>query len=582
MKKLTLFIDGMTCGNCEMRIEKALQKLDGVHHVKASFNQSRVEVLYDENLVDERKFQLSIEALGYGVMKEKKSSLKQMMPLLLLLFAGFYFIQNTIGFNFIPEVSEGMGYGLIFMVGLLTSIHCVAMCGGIALSQSVGEANGGSRFTPSLLYNAGRIASYTIIGGIVGGIGAVVTPSGQFKGIIAIGAGVFMFLLGLKMLNILHFPNWLGLRMPKISFGKIGTSNPLRPFFVGLMNGLMPCGPLQTMQLYALGTGSVVKGALSMFFFSAGTVPLLFIFGAITSAISSKSGRTMMKASAVLVMVLGLVMLNRGMALSGMALDLGLTKSTVTEIPEIKMEDGKQVINMTVTAGAYTLDNPVVQVGVPVKIKLDVQSINGCNNPIVIPEYNVEADLMEENPVIEFTPTKEGKIRISCWMGMITSQLTAVNDPSQPTEVAKDTGGNGGWFGGGGCCASVQGENKAAQALIANGKQTIEMSVGNDGYSPNIFVVQKGLPVTWIMNGTEINSCNYLLTIPDAGFQKEVKEGKNEILFTPNQEGELVFTCGMNMLSGKIVIVDDINNVDLETLENSEIPLPASSGGGCH
>ncbi|MBB6216771.1 sulfite exporter TauE/SafE/copper chaperone CopZ [Anaerosolibacter carboniphilus] len=581
MKKITLFIDGMTCGNCEARIEKALQKLNGVHHVKASFHQSRVEIHYDEDLVDEKLFQSNIEALGYGVMKEGKHGFKKVMPLLLLLFAGFYLIQNTIGFNFIPEVSEGMGYGLIFMVGLLTSIHCVAMCGGIALSQSVGETNGGRRFTPSLLYNAGRIVSYTVIGGIVGGVGAVVTPSGQFKGIVAIGAGVFMFLLGLKMLNILHFPNWLGLRMPSIAFGKIGGSTPFRPFFVGLMNGLMPCGPLQTMQLYALGTGSVAKGALSMFFFSAGTVPLLFIFGAITSAISNKSSRTMMKASAVLVMVLGIVMLNRGMALSGMALDLGLMKGTVTEVPEIKMEDGKQVINMTVTANGYTPDNSVVQVGVPVKIKFDVQSINGCNNPIVIPEYNVEVNLMEENPEIEFIPTKEGKIRISCWMGMITSQLTAVNDPSQPVEVAKDNSTNGGLFGGG-CCASVQGENKAAVALIADGQQTIEMNVGNDGYSPNIFVVQKDMPVTWIMNGIEINSCNYILTIPDAGFQKEVKEGKNEIRFTPNQEGELVFTCGMNMLSGKIVIVDDVNNVDLEALENSDIPLPASSGGSCH
>lgn len=581
MKKTTLFIDGMTCGNCETRIEKALQKLDGVQHVKASFNQAKVEILYDEDLVDLGLFQLSVETLGYGVTKEAKHGFRKIVPLLLLLFAAFYFIQHTIGFNFIPEVSEGMGYGLIFVVGALTSIHCVAMCGGIALSQSVGEGRQGKGFVPSFLYNAGRVVSYTVIGGIVGGIGAVVTPSGQFKGIIAIGAGVFMFFLGLKMLNILHFPNWLGLRMPKISFGKIGRSNPFRPFFVGLMNGLMPCGPLQTMQLYALGTGSVLKGALSMFFFSVGTVPLLFIFGAITSAISSKSGKTMMKVSAVLVMVLGIIMLNRGLALSGMALDFGLMKGTVIEVPEIKMEDGKQVINMTVTANGYIPDNSVVQVGVPVKIKLDVQSVNGCNNPIVIPEYNIEADLMKENPVLEFTPTKEGKIRISCWMGMITTQLTAVSDPSQPTQIAKGNSKAGGLFGGGGCCASVQGDNKAATAVIANGQQTIEMNVGNDGYSPNIFVVQKGLPVTWIMNGIEINSCNYLLTIPDAGFQKEVKEGRNEIRFTPDQQGELVFTCGMNMLSGKIVIVDDVNNVDLQGLEKSKISLPAS-GGGCH
>ncbi|KXG76128.1 urease accessory protein UreH domain-containing protein [Thermotalea metallivorans] len=585
-RKIILLLDGMTCGNCERRIESALKGIKGVEEVKASFSQSKVEIVYDGNILDKEVFISAIERLGYGVLEKQKSPFKSVIPLLILLFAGFYIIQNTIGFQFIPEVSEGMGYGLIFLVGVLTSIHCIAMCGGIAFSQSISVNAKGSRWMSSLLYNTGRVLSYTAIGGIVGGLGAVITPSGQFKGIVAVGAGIFMFLLGLKMLNILRFPNWVGVKMPGISHDKIGASLPLRPFFIGLFNGFMPCGPLQTMQLYALGTGSVTKGALSMFFFSIGTVPILFLFGAITSAIGGKFGKGMMKASAVLVMVLGIMMFNRGLALSGMALDFGILKNTANKVPEIRMEDGKQVVNMTVGANDYVLDNPIVQVGVPVKIKLDVQNVNGCNNPLIIPAYGIEIDLRMEDPVIEFTPAQEGPIRISCWMGMITAKLTAVEDPSKVDGKAFEKGGVGRLFEGRSffgreCCSTVQGENKAVLANVNGSIQTIEMNVGNNGYSPNILVVQKGLATRWVINGEEINGCTYMLTIPDAGFVKELKEGRNEIRFTPEKEGEIVFTCSMNMLRGKIVIVEDLRKVDVKALEASSISIPGG-GGSCH
>ena len=85
-----------------------------------------------------------------------------------------------------------MGYGLLFAVGLLTSLHCIAMCGGINLSQCVtykfneNETNKITKLKPSLMYNAGRVASYTLIGGIVGALGSVITFSGTAKGIVAI------------------------------------------------------------------------------------------------------------------------------------------------------------------------------------------------------------------------------------------------------------------------------------------------------------------------------------------------------------------------------------------------------------
>ena len=85
-------------------------------------------------------------------------------------------------------------------------------------------------------------------------------------------AGVFMVIMGLNMLDISPWLKEDILRIPAELRVKISDRKREGPFYVGLLNGLMPCGPLQAMQIYALSTGDPVKGALSMMIFSLGTV----------------------------------------------------------------------------------------------------------------------------------------------------------------------------------------------------------------------------------------------------------------------------------------------------------------------
>ena len=218
--------------------------------------------------------------------------------------------------------------------------------------------------------------------------------------------------------------------MPKIFGNKIHNNNGnYGPFYVGLLNGLMPCGPLQAMQIYALGTGSFAAGALSMFLFSAGTVPLMFGFGAVSSMLSGKFTHKMMKASAVLVIVLGLVMANRGVALSGFSLPympFGVSSTQGSSVATI--QDGVQIITTKLSSGRY---EPItVQKGIPVKWTIQAQKsdINGCNNEIVIPKLNKRKKLEAGNNIIEFTSAETGTFAYSCWMGMIKSKITVVDD----------------------------------------------------------------------------------------------------------------------------------------------------------
>ena len=463
IKSAALNISNMTCVNCEMRIENKIRALGGVNFAKASYNTGIVKVTFDDSIITEKSIREVIENLHYNIVDSKivqkrtnentkTSKLKGSGPIgIVLIIVAVYFVLNKFGFlNMIPQVDASMGYFALFVVGLITSLHCTAMCGGINIAQCMTykqKSNNKSTFLPSFLYNAGRVISYTVVGGIVGALGSVISFSGYAKGIIALIAGVFMVIMGLNMLNLFPWLKKFSPRMPKFFGNKIHNKNSYGPFVVGLLNGLMPCGPLQAMQIYALGTGSALAGATSMLVFSLGTVPLMFGLGALSSLLKGKSTQRILKVGAVLVIVLGVSMFNNGMALSGIQLNLaalspkGNTKvqANTTNEQQSNTKVAQNYVNPATVNGAVqeittTLGRsytPItVQKGIPVKwtIQAEKANINGCNNQMLIPKFNITEKLQPGDNVIEFTPTESGTIPYSCWMGMIRSSITVVDD----------------------------------------------------------------------------------------------------------------------------------------------------------
>lgn len=372
--------------------------------------------------------------------RSKKNQANWLIILGVLLFGVYLVMKNAVGLDFTPEIDKDAGYGILFAVGLLSSLHCTAMCGGINLSLCMSYHSGkpdGSRFSkllPSFMYNAGRVASYTLIGGIAGAAGSVFRMSNAGSTFISVLAGIFMIIMGLNMLHIFPWLRKLNPHMPMAFAGIIHSGKKGKgPFVVGLLNGLMPCGPLQAVQLYALGTGSFLAGAFSMFMFSIGTVPLLFAFGAFGSLMSSRLTQKMVKAGAVLVILLGLGMINRGIAFTGMTFGssaavagsgFGNTSTVRGDVQEIMTE---------LEPGSYPLIT--VQAGIPVRwtIHAEEENLNTCNNEIIIPQYDIRKKLVPGENVITFTPEETGKFGYSCWMGMIRSSIS-VTDNVQNTE----------------------------------------------------------------------------------------------------------------------------------------------------
>ncbi len=457
MRTVRFNVSGMTCAHCEARVVKAAKKTRGVTGAKASFTRRSLDVTYDPSITDEaalaKDVTKAVDREGYKVLgaAKERQPVAKVIPVAIIVLALYVLLRYTVGFNFfgyIPKIDSTISLLALFVTGLFTSVHCIAMCGGINLSQSVGTgAEKKASLRGPLLYNLGRVVSYTVIGGAVGALGSVLFLSETFKAVILAIAAIGMLLMGLGMLGWL--PAWLVPRTPAflaVRAGKAGAGKG--PLVVGLLNGFIPCGPLQAMQLYALATGSALTGALSMLLFSLGTVPLMLGAGAIFSTLKGKFAYAVQRVSAVLVVFFAVVMAASAFSLSGLrpttAADVSLTtsapvaqeKSASSLIQQAidkgyipaKLENGVQKVNAELNPYVYPFI--IVQRGVPVELTIlaEEENITGCNQTVVFPQYNVKKALKSGENVIKFTPEESGIVSYTCWMGMLDGRILVVDD----------------------------------------------------------------------------------------------------------------------------------------------------------
>ncbi len=447
MKRVVLAIDGMTCTNCQNKIEKKLNKTVGLTKIKVSYSKGTAEFSYDPDKISIERISDIISNLGYSVIDKKKQRKVEAINAagILSIIAMLYVLLQMSGVlnMLVPAklADSGMGYGMLFVVGLLTSVHCIAMCGGINLSQSISYDNSKNTVLASVLYNAGRVISYTGIGFVLGLIGMLATGgSGAevpvfLQGILKIVAGTIMIIMGINILGVIPGLRRFQIRIPTSISGKIlgARQNETRPLFVGLLNGLMPCGPLQSMQIIALGSGDPVAGALSMFVFSLGTVPLMLGLGSFISSVGKKHTKAVMNVGGVFVVVLGLAMFTQGGALAAQMPFIGNQSRQMADSPEgyvagddILEEGDVQIVESNLELGYYP--EITVYSGVPVKwtINASERSINGCNYRMILGEYGIVHDFVPGENVIEFTPGEPGTVQYSCWMGMVYGKINVI------------------------------------------------------------------------------------------------------------------------------------------------------------
>lgn len=410
----------MHCKSCESLIEFEIMDLNGVESAKANHNKSNVIVVYENEICDENEIRKAIKKSGYSTVD---NSISKFLGIGIIAVAMLFLSSNSLfGFD-TNSLIEDASLFMLFIVGVLSSLHCVGMCGGIMLTQTLDKDNllstKKSSFYISLKYNLGRVISYTLLGGIIGSLGSIFSVSMKVQGIIQLLASIFMIVTGLNMFGFKLFKN-INISIPFIK--KDCNQNSKNPFIVGLLNGFMPCGPLQTMQIYALSTGSFVMGSLSMLVFSLGTVPLMLGFGYISSILSKNLSNKIFKYSGVFIIILGLSMGQRGISLSGINLPLvsNISNSSGSLAPIV---DGYQEVTITANRYGYTPSSNIIKGDIPVKLTIKSEELTSCNNSMYFPQFDQYVDLSKGDVVAEINPGGED-ISFTCWMGMIRGNIS--------------------------------------------------------------------------------------------------------------------------------------------------------------
>jgi len=206
------------------------------------------------------------------------------------------------------------------VLGLMGSFHCAGMCGPIAIALPLQGNTIGQKVFGGTLYNFGRTITYGIMGAIFGLLGQGISMIGfQQKISVVMGAIMIISVLfpALFVSKNKAGKSWFSfVAKLKKSIGKmfsIRTYSSL--FFIGMLNGLLPCGLVYMAIAGAIGTGNVVQGSLYMILFGIGTIPMMLFISLAGNAMSLGLRKRINKLIPVLVVVVGIFFILRGLSL---------------------------------------------------------------------------------------------------------------------------------------------------------------------------------------------------------------------------------------------------------------------------
>ena len=576
LRKVKYKIHGMHCAACEVLIERKFKKVGGVEKVDINQANGKAEVYcsYEPNL---KELQAAVKSEGYNVLPWKDHQrFKAVDPhrntgqdymeigMIFLLVMALYLIFSSL--DLLPKglgVSSNMGYGLVFVIGLVAAVSsCIAVTGGmlLAVAAKYNEMNpdltGAQRFKPHLYFNAGRIISYTLLGGAIGALGSVFRFSPQATGFITIVASIVMILFGLQVLNLFPWLRRFQPRMPKFLAHKIHgateSQHKTAPFLLGAATFFLPCGFTQALQLYVLSKGSFTVGALTMLVFSLGTLPALLSLSAISSFAKGAFQRYFLKFAGVVVILLGLFNINNGLTLTGSNFSLGSIFSSggsnnVAQAATVPIVDGKQVVKMKVQGYTYSPAQFNVVAGVPVEWQIDGSQAEGCAQVVISPTLGLSVFLPRDGvKTVEFTPTKTGTFPFSCSMGM-TTRGAAFN------VLANAQQGNSGSV-----IKAVANNNTSAGDSDNPNAQQLSMTISSSqGFYPNQFTVKKGSAAQLNIDAQTVpGGCMSVMVIPKFNVAHQITQGKNIIAFNPTDTGTFPITCSMGGRIGQITVTD--------------------------
>jgi len=205
-----------------------------------------------------------------------------------------------------------------FIMGLFGSLHCVGMCGPIAMALPVQSQGRRSMISKLLLYNFGRTTTYVFLGALIGILGEGVFLAGMQKWL-SIGLGISLLVIALFSINIesrlLHAPitGRVFLFVKKSLGGLLKNSSAPAIFRTGIINGFLPCGLVYMAIVGAVSMGNIFSSALYMLLFGLGTIPLMLATATAGQFASLKWRNKIKKLFPIFVASLAVLLIFRGL-----------------------------------------------------------------------------------------------------------------------------------------------------------------------------------------------------------------------------------------------------------------------------
>jgi sulfite exporter TauE/SafE len=215
-----------------------------------------------------------------------------------------------------------MFYLSAFLVGFLGSFHCASMCGPIALALPSGQGSKLSMVMGRLLYNSGRIVTYSMLGLLVGLIGHRIAIAG-FQKMLSVTSGVLILVIALVTLlyprisatnRINSALSVYTTRIKSIFKNLFGKKSRTTLFLIGAVNGLLPCGFVYLALAAAVSSGNFLNSAGYMMLFGSGTLPMVFSFSFARNIFGIRFYKYFRKVTPYVAMIVAMLLIYRGMS----------------------------------------------------------------------------------------------------------------------------------------------------------------------------------------------------------------------------------------------------------------------------
>lgn len=335
-----------------------------------------------------------------------------------------------------------MNLFVIFITGLTVGgLTCLAVQGGLLASviASREEESTGNKKRHAI-YSTGaflvtKLIAYTLLGFILGTFGGAINIGTGVQAFMQLAAGIYMILIALNLLNVHPIFRYAIIQPPRfltrIVRNQSKSKDIFAPAFLGAMTIFIPCGTTIAMETLAISSASGISGALIMFAFTLGTIPLFFGIGFLTSILGDTFKTKFFKLAAILVIYLGITSVNGALVALGSPVSLNSIAKTFNNLFVQKENNLKmsaktnQNPQITVTSSGYYPNIIKVKKGTPVTITLVGKDAYSCAAAFRIPSLGISVTLKSANDVqkVTFTPLKTGEIPFSCSMGMYTGVI---------------------------------------------------------------------------------------------------------------------------------------------------------------